>query len=359
MHTNKNKDKNNIIRKIKLKTGTINANGMSEKSLKFFTVIDQINNANLDICAIQETLILLPNGHKSATVKNYDIYMSGYKRKPKKGSGESSHNCGVAVAVRKNPNITVTDVEAISPRLIAVHLDIFGFQLKVVSAYAPPNTDTTSEAMKDKFWKSVKDATKTTKNQSYLILGDFNSTSSLLVGEPSYFAGQEVQNIQNNANGQRLIEFCIATRSSILNTFFSHKNIHKISWYSHDGKTEKVLDLAVCNKNLRKFCVDTRVRRSFDFQSDHRLLVSRFQIPFSKKHRKNPPTRNKTVKFDYKNIQPENKEKFVQNLENELQNNTSATAQNLIQILESSQINSINKISKKLNGLTPGTTINN
>lgn len=96
MHTNKDKNNNNKIIKFSLKTGTINVNGMSEKSLKFFTVIDQINtinnSANLDICAIQETLILLPDGHKTATVKNYDIYMAGYKRKPKKGSGESSHN---------------------------------------------------------------------------------------------------------------------------------------------------------------------------------------------------------------------------------------------------------------------------
>lgn len=164
-------------------------------------------------------------------------------------------------------------------------------------------------------------------------------------GAPSYFAGQEVQDTQNNENGQRLIQFCIETRSNILNTFFSHKKSHKITRYSHDGKTEKVLDLATCSKNLKKFCVDTRVRRSYDFQSDHRLVVSRFQIPFQKSHRKNPPKRNFTVKFDYKNISPENKNNFLDNLEKQLQENQSTTASDLIRILDSSQNNALDKIS--------------
>ena len=93
-----------------LKTGTINVNGMNERTLKYFNVINEIEKAKLDICAIQETLIITPEGLRTNTVGNYDIYLSGYKRAPKKrkkdeNNGESCHNCGVGIAVRKNKNM--------------------------------------------------------------------------------------------------------------------------------------------------------------------------------------------------------------------------------------------------------------
>ena len=193
---------------------------------------------------------------------------------------------------------------------------------------------------------------KVLNQEQKMMLGDYNSKSSILDGNPTYFEGQEILDIKNNENGDRLIELCVKNKSSILNTFYKHKDIHKQSYHSIDGVTKRTLDLALTNFKLRKYCVDTRVRNGFDFKSDHRLVVSRFKIPFSKLDRK-IIKKKKIVKYDYKNINLNQKKNFIKNLEIQLETNPISSATNIISNLENAQASSIPKIQRSKSAPNP------
>ena len=84
------------------------------------------------------------------------------------------------------------------------------------------------------------------------MLGDYDSKSSIQDGNTTYFEGQEILDMKNNENGGRLIELCVTSKSSILNTFYKHKDIHKQSYHSIDRVTKRTLDLALTNFKVRK-----------------------------------------------------------------------------------------------------------
>ena len=50
-----------------------------------------------------------------------------------------------------------------------------------------------------------------------------------------------------NSNGERLINFCEMNSLIITGTLFPHKEIHKNTWTSLDGKTHNQIDHVLLN----------------------------------------------------------------------------------------------------------------
>ena len=70
--------------------------------------------------------------------------------------------------------------------------------------------------MKDKFWNMNRKEVENLKRTQYIIMGDFNSTSSILRNKkPLYFRGQYLEDMKNIENGNRLIRFCTQTQNCI------------------------------------------------------------------------------------------------------------------------------------------------
>ena len=86
-------------------------------------------------------------------------------------------------------------------------------------------------------------------------------------------------------SGERFHEFFELNKLSVLNTWFTHKKCRRITWHSPDGKTKKIYDFILCASWLRKYVTNCRVFNSFDFDSDHRLVVAHLCTPTSKKAR--------------------------------------------------------------------------
>ena len=55
-----------------------------------------------------------------------------------------------------------------------------------------------------------------------------------------------------NDSGERLCDFCSANGFVITGTIFPHKDIHKLTWRSPDGRTVNQIDHVLVNGNMRR-----------------------------------------------------------------------------------------------------------
>ncbi|XP_066928505.1 uncharacterized protein [Clytia hemisphaerica] len=276
----------------KWKIGTINVR-TGRDDIKLNHIINEINKANLSICAIQELRRLstgsatIPSVINEKTTK-YEIYWKGHI---------SKRIHGVGIAVKIDPGIDIKDIKYISARIISMDVIVYGCSLKIVNAYAPTEGD--SESMKNTFYRQLKnEISNLAPNQKIVCAGDFNATTSASWSNSSLRENSIINNLEVNNNGERFHELFDTCRLSVLNTWFHHKRCRRVTWYSADGVTEKVYDFILTDSWLRQYCLNCRVYRSFDFDSDHRLVIATMNTPLTKKAR----YRKRTVKKKAKNL---------------------------------------------------------
>ena len=116
-----------------------------------------------------------------------------------------------------------------------------------------------------------------------------------------------------NSNGERLIDFCeINNNLVITGTIFPHKDIHKNTWTSPDGKTHNQIDYILVTQQFRRFILDTRVTRGADVASDHRLVQTRVRLELK---RITKPTSSRTRyhvdKLRYESVRKELRNRFA------------------------------------------------
>ena len=81
-----------------------------------------------------------------------------------------------------------------------------------------------------------------------------------------------------NDNGERLVDFCLNNNCIIGGTIFPHKNIHKLTWRSPDGRTINQIDHLIINKKWRRSLLDVKVFRGADVNSDHYMLFAKIKL---------------------------------------------------------------------------------
>jgi len=110
-----------------------------------------------------------------------------------------------------------------------------------------------------------------------IILGDFNAK----VGIESIYKptiGNESLCNENNNNGTKMIHFAISNGLHVRSTTFPHKDIHKETWYSADGRTAYQIDHVLITNTFRSAIADIRILRGPDIGSDHNLLKINFKV---------------------------------------------------------------------------------
>ena len=61
---------------------------------------------------------------------------------------------------------------------------------------------------------------------------------------------------------------------SVLNTWFTHKQCRRITWHSPDRVTKKIYDFILSCSWLHQYVQNCCVYNSYDFDSDHCLLIA-------------------------------------------------------------------------------------
>ena len=88
-----------------------------------------------------------------------------------------------------------------------------------------------------------------------ILLGDFNAK----VGRKNIFKltiGNESLHQDNNDNGVRIVNFATSKNLVVKSTMFPHRNIHKNTWTSPDGKTHKKIDNILIGRRWHSSILD-------------------------------------------------------------------------------------------------------
>ena len=74
-------------------------------------------------------------------------------------------------------------------------------------------------------------------------------------------------------NGARLVNFAISQNLVVKSTMFPHRNIHKYTWNSPDGKTHNQIDHVLIDRRWHSSVLDVRSFRGADCDTDHYLVI--------------------------------------------------------------------------------------
>ena len=107
-----------------------------------------------------------------------------------------------------------------------------------------------------------------------ILLRDFNAK----LGREDIFkpiTGQESLHKDSNENGGRLVNFVTSKNLVVKSTMFPHRNIHKYTWTSPDGKTHNQIDHILIDRRWHSSVLDVRSLRGADCDTDHYLVIAK------------------------------------------------------------------------------------
>ena len=76
----------------------------------------------------------------------------------------------------------------------------------------------------------------------------------------------------SNDDGVRIVNFATSKKLVVKSTMFPHRNIHKYTWTSHDGKTHNQIDHILIDR-WHSSILDVRSFRGADCNTDHNTGV--------------------------------------------------------------------------------------
>ena len=138
--------------------------------------------------------------------------------------------------------------------------------------------------MKYEFYESLGDVLLGILNsEAIYLLGDFNAR----VGAdwhvwPTCLGHQGISRM--NENGPRLVELCCHHGLCITNSYFTCKELLKVSWRQPRSRHWHQLDLVITRKTDLSTILQTRSYHSADCDSDHSLLASKVRLNPRKIH---------------------------------------------------------------------------
>ena len=105
-----------------------------------------------------------------------------------------------------------------------------------------------------------------------ILLGYFNAK----LGKEDIFKltiGNDSLHQDSNDNGVRIVNFTTTKNLVVKSMMFPHRNIHKYTWTSPDGKTHNQIDHVLTHRRWHLFVLDVQSFCGADCDNDHYLVV--------------------------------------------------------------------------------------
>ncbi|KAK4871849.1 hypothetical protein RN001_015973 [Aquatica leii] len=113
-----------------------------------------------------------------------------------------------------------------------------------------------------------------------IILGDLNAK----IGKEETLRphiGKHSLHDQSNDNGLRIADFAAANNLCVKSTMFEHKDIHKQTWVSNDGRTRNQIDHIIIDKKFEQ-----------ERNDKHKVDTSKFWTNTKRKKKKKISSKN-------------------------------------------------------------------
>ena len=214
------------------------------------------------------------------------------------GRNDNVGQSGVGLLLDKDTANCVLEWKPVSDRIITIRLNSNHIKT-VLYKYMPPKIKI-HDIEKDSFYASLQNVIeKTPKHDMLIVMGDLNAKIGLGQAGEEKVVGQHGLQSERTDNGDRFVELCKANNLAITSTMFIHKDIHKYTWTSPDGRTRNQIDhFAVCGK-FRGSILDTRTYRGADICSDHNLSISKVKLRLNKTKKINQRPKYDLVKLKF------------------------------------------------------------
>ena len=286
--------------KQKLKIGCWNVRTMYSTG-KTAQVCREMRRYKIDALGISECRWM--EFGKVKTTEQEEILYSGSREK---------HEHGVAIILSKNAAKSLMSWKPVSERIITARLYSKYIKATIVQAYAPQNGST--DEVKDQFYEQLQSVLKDIpKHDMVIALGDFNAKIGAQMPGEEGIVGRHILEGDRTDNGARFVSACEVNNLAIVSTMFPHKDIHKQTWISPDGRTKNQIDHVTINGAFRRSVTDVRVYRAADVESDHNLLVGTIKLKLVSVKKQE----GKRRKYDLQKLKVrETKQKFSLELKN-------------------------------------------
>jgi Reverse transcriptase (RNA-dependent DNA polymerase) len=256
--------------------------------------------AKLDITAVQETRW---PGKDSMTSSDYKFYYSGK-------TNDSPREYGTGFMVFGKARNAVIGFNPVDERLCTLRIRGKFFNYTLINVYAP--TEEKDNESKELFYeKLVEVYDGAPKRDIKMVLGDFNAK----IGREVYYQptiGKFSLHENSNDNGTRVVDFAASRNMVVSSTRFEHKNIHKATWASPDGRTKNQIDHVLIDGRHCSNVLDVRSCRGPNVDSDHYLVRAVVRARISVQRDRQPAYE----KWDVEKLQNEDiKRQYVDSLE--------------------------------------------
>ena len=142
---------------------------------------------------------------------------------------------------------------------------------------------------KNEFYTKLQDVlARINKHDMLLLMGDLNAKVGSDNSGFEQYIGRCGMGLRND-NGGRFLDLCVENNLVIGGTIFRHKDIHKATWNSPDGKTKNQIDHVTINRRWRSSLMDVRAIRGGDVSSDHNLVLSKIKIKLKRTKKSHAP----------------------------------------------------------------------
>ena len=235
----------------------------------------------------------------TAEMRSYNLHILGISESRWTGSGryrtntgetvlysgrdDDQHHEGVAVILRKGMERCLMEWKPINSRLMKIRMKGKHINITIIQCYAPINDS--EEESKDAFYDQLQaELERTPHHEMKTVMGDLNAKVGSDNTNHDRAMGKEGCGSMDN-NGERLLEFCTTCDLVIGGTLFPHREIHKLTWCSPNGRDKNQIDHLMMNGTWRRSLQDVRVRSGADVGSDHHLVTATLKL----KLRRNGP----------------------------------------------------------------------
>ena len=197
------------------------------------------------------------------------------------GRQDDQHHHGVAIIMKKSAAEALMSWRPVSERIIVARFNSKHIKATIIQAYAPTNE--ANEVDKDEFYNQLQQVYSETPSHDLVItMGDLNAKIGYQIDGEQGIVGQHALTGDRTDNGERFVESCLANNMAITTTQFPHKDVHKYTWTSPDGRSRNQIDHIAINGKFRSSITDARTYRGADVASDHNLVMCKLTLKLSK-----------------------------------------------------------------------------